>query len=212
MELNSAAMTKHRPLSSANAVRFVALSCLAWLFACVLVWFVLDDHAVDAFAAAPHPRHALQYAMTVIAFACAQHWLMRRWLRVELRGWLRYSIVGALAGATCYILFRNVVPAPYEFWQYMRYSPPPEPVYLFAKDVYFGLSDFFRYGVVAFCQFLAFPRHWQGRHLWLVAVFAAAPLWSVSGSIAAVMILALALAHISTNAQNHKITLTVAPQ
>ncbi|MCY4247064.1 MAG: hypothetical protein OXE95_05740 [Chloroflexi bacterium] len=62
------------------------------------------------------------------------------------------------------------------------------------------MSDFFKYGVVAFCQFLAFPRQWQGRRLWLVAACVAAPLWHVSESVVAVMILSLALAYITANA------------
>ncbi|MYC54814.1 MAG: hypothetical protein F4X46_04435 [Chloroflexi bacterium] len=200
MELSIATALKRHPWSLANTTRFVALSCLAWLAVTTIVWLAWDD--VPPFASAPWLSNAMQYAGTVTVFAGVQRWLLRRWLRVELRSWLRYSIVGALAGAACYLAFRNGVPAPYEFWQYQRYSPPPEPVYLFAKDVYFGLSDFFKYGVVAFCQFLAFPRQWQGRRLWLVAAFAAAPLWNVSQSLVAVMILSLALAHITTNIQS----------
>ncbi|MCY4147151.1 MAG: hypothetical protein OXE95_05735 [Chloroflexi bacterium] len=90
-----------------------------------IVWVAWDD--VRPFASAPWLINAMQYASTIIVFAGVQRWLMRRWLRVQPPGWLGCSIAGALAGAAGYILFRSAVPAPYEFWQYMRYSPPPEP-------------------------------------------------------------------------------------
>ena len=182
------------PAPLANAIHFVILSCLAWLCAYLLFALALDNPAVDPFATAPSLWQAVQYALTVILFAFVQRWLMRRYLRAELPRWMQYSIVGALAGAACYLVFRQVVPNPTEYWQLARISPPPERAFVFVKQVYYGISDFFKFGLVAFVQFFALPRHLRGRRMWLLAALLAAPLWSFSQSMVAVMILSLALA------------------
>ncbi len=182
---------KRKRVSLADRIRYASLLCLIWLLATFLIYLAFDM-TVGIYMSSNPLHRPLMYATMVIAFAVVQRHLITRYLRLELRHWLRWTLLGVIASAICYQAFTAVAPAPSEFWWHTRISPPPAPEHLFAENAYHAIRYFFRFGLVAFFQYFALPRHPHARRLWLLAALIAAPLWH-QYSLAAVIILALAL-------------------
>ena len=187
---------KTKPVALADRISFVAIVAVGWALLDVLVYLAFDA-AIGIYMTSNPLHRPLMYATTIIAFAFLQRHLATRYLRVNFRHWLRWTLAGVIVGALCHALFTAIIPPPSEFWWQRRFNPPPAAADLLVKDVYHALRWFFRFGLVAFFQYFALPRHLQGRRFWLLAALASGPLWLIN-SVLAALIQAFAIDHMAT--------------
>ncbi len=184
---------KYKPVSNTNRLLCFSAICLLPLSG-LLIWLAFD--ATIGIYLALNFNRVLMYGVTVFVFAAVQQRLASRYLSLELRHWLRWTVLGLIGSAICYQVFTAVVPAPSEFWWHRRISPLPALEHRFVENLYHAIRWFFRFGLVAFFQYFALPSMPQGRRLWLLAAIIAAPFWHAHSWVA-VIILALALDRIA---------------
>ena len=222
-------MMKSKNVSCTDRLQFVLLS-LASLLIIDLALETLIDVAFGMQASGYPHKEQLTHVTIALAYAAIQRYLLARYLRLELRHWLYWTTAGLLIGSLCLALMQMTVPAPSELWWRQRISLPPAPIHQFTATFYHATRDFLRFGLVAFFQVLALPRHTQplggsdkvpesrshkkqalssheqrgllknGRKAWLLAATIAAPLWH-DGMMLPALILALALVFVATLAR-----------
>ena len=184
---------KHTQVSTLDCLRYIALlyllGALLGLSLFIIAEFILDfDRTAE---------RALIAVAGLTAGAILQRHLILRCLRLDLRSWAHWTILGGIVGYACYLIYREAVPHPSAFYWNLRFQPPPEPADMFVIHLYHSLADFLRYGLVAFFQYRALPRHLPGRRLWLLTAVIAAALWQADGSLT-FLLRATAMIHIAT--------------
>ncbi len=187
---------KTKPVALADRLCFVSIFVVGWSLLGFLLYLAFDT-TIGIYMSSNPLHRPLMYATMIIAFAFLQRHLITGYLRSDFRHWLRWSIAGVIFSAICYQVFTALVPPPSEFWWYARVDPPPPAPALFVEDLYHAIRWFFRFGLVAFFQYFALPRHSPGRRIWLLTAVAAAPLW-FHHALLAVLIQALVLIQITT--------------
>ncbi len=186
---------KRKPVSRKDSIRFFALWGLAWVASFFLVMFafvVLSPFSGQT----TFLERLLPYVSAICVYAILQRHLTARYLGIELRHWLRWTLVGAVVGALCYEVLRGFVPPPAGFWWYARFDPPPGSWDWFVRNAYYTMGDFFRFGLAAVFQHFALPRQLPRRRLWLLGALLAGPFWHIHQILAA-LIQALAMMRVA---------------
>lgn len=186
---------KRKRISARDRIAYLALSSLIWIILDVAI-YIFFDSTLGIYGSGNSTARALMHGSVAIAFAMLQLRLMSHWLRLKPRRWLRWTFCAVVIGAVCHQLFVQSLPPPSEFWWHVRISPPPAAQDVIVANVYHGIRWFFRFGLVAFFQYLALPANLPGRRLWLIAAILTAPLWHTQ-QVLAVFIQAVTLVRLA---------------
>ena len=126
----------------------------------------LDDAFVDFIAS----------GAIFTAFAFLQRSLMRRYLRVDTRHWVRWTWIGFAAGYVCNSLFTAVAARPVPVWLQLHYGGEPSEFADLLYAAYYSLRDFFLFGFPMLFQWFALPKTFSFRWLWPLTAFATGPI------------------------------------
>jgi len=167
---------KTKRITRRDRRRFV----LFWTLGCVLIFtliFILVHRISITFT--PLDSHLVAFierGAIFMAFACLQRSLIRRYLHIDMRHWLRWTCIGFIAGHVCHYSVFTAAAYPFPAWLQLQYGGDPSQFADLLNTAYHSLRLFFLFGFPMLFQGFALPKTFSFRWIWLLTAFIMWPL------------------------------------
>lgn len=166
---------KTKGITRRDRRRFV----LFWTLGCVLIWTLLaiSAHRISiTFTSLDSNLVAfIEMGAFFMAFACLQRSLIRRYLHIDMRHWLRWTFIGFIAGHVCHYSVFTAAAYPVPAWLQLQYGGDPSQFLPLFYTIRHSLHLFFLLCFPMLFQGFALPKTFSFRWIWLLTAFIMGP-------------------------------------
>ena len=166
---------KTRGITSQDRRRFV----LFWTLGCALIFTLsaILTHRVSITLTSldGHLVTFIELGAIFTTFGFLQRSLIRRYLHLDMRHWVRWTWFGVMVGYVCHSLFTAVAASPVPVWLQLYYGEEPSKFADLLYVAYHSLRLSFLFGFPILFQWFALPKTFSFRWIWLLTAFITGP-------------------------------------